>query len=220
MTRWKQTGWTRAGRTKVLASIAVAACVAAAQAQAPGALDFGRIPGLENVQPAVEINLNPAMLGFVAEATRNTDPSTANLLTGLQGISVYVYEGIGDGLPAVLGFIDSASAALESDGWSRAVQVQDGGDRVLIYLRVTEPGPDRASSSISGLTLMVVDSGGDAVFVNVAGSVDPAQLGRIVGAFGIDGVLDGLSGLGGPGGFGGPGAPGDPGDPGSSAPAD
>ena len=44
---------------------------------------------------------------------------------------------------------------------------------------------------------MVADGGEEAVFINVAGKIEPAQFGRLAAAFDFDGVFDGLPGLGG-----------------------
>lgn len=159
-----------------------------AHAQEP--FDFSRIPGVE-AGPKVDINLTPILLGFVAEAARNADPDTASILGGLQRIRVNVYEGIGDDVAALLEFVDSASAALERDGWERVVYVQDGEDRVRVYMKSPEEEAP-ASPTVTGLTVMVADSGGDAVFVSIGGNIDPTQLGRIVGAVGMGGMLDGL----------------------------
>jgi hypothetical protein len=175
--------------------LTVAAVIATAflgSAHAQGTFDFSNIPGLDT-RPTVQISLNPAMLGFVAAATRDSDPATADLLAGLEGISVHVYEDVGDAQPAVLEFINRAAGALERDGWHSAVNIHDGGDEVRVYLRT---GSGELASHLTGLTVMIADGGGDAVFVNIAGIIDPAKLGQIANAVGMDGVLDGLIGLG------------------------
>jgi hypothetical protein len=86
-------------------------------------------------------------------------------------------------------FIEDASRKLEGDGWQRTVYVRDGTDRVRIYMK---PGdPQAAKPEIAGFVVMVVDDS-DAVFINVAGPVDPEQLGRLAGGFGWGGMLDGF----------------------------
>src|SRR5690606_39094205 len=72
--------------------VAAAACslfsgIAAAQ----GAFDFRAIPGLP-ADPNVQVDLGPALLGFVAEAARQSDPGAADMIAGLRSISVRVYE--------------------------------------------------------------------------------------------------------------------------------
>jgi hypothetical protein len=177
---------------RLSAAALIATTVFLGNAHAQGTFDFSNIPGLDK-RPTVQISLNPAMLGFVSAATRGSDPATADLIAGLEGISVNVYEGVGDALPAVLEFINRAAGALERDGWQSAVNIQDGKDEVRIYLRT---GSGAQASHVTGLTVMVADGGGDAVFVNIAGTIDPAKLGQIANAVGMQGMLDGLMGLG------------------------
>jgi hypothetical protein len=155
------------------------------QATAQGLFDFGQIPGVG--EPSVQIDLDPWLLGFVGEATRPGDPATADLLAGLSGIRVRIYESMRDAA-AVAGFVDDASQALESDGWQRMVYIQDGEDKVRIYVK-------REEANLSGMTVMVVDAS-DAVFLNIAGSITPEQLGRVVAAVGLDDVAGALGSMG------------------------
>lgn len=163
--------------------IALVALCVGSQALGQGFFDFGQIPGVD--EPSVQIDLDPWLLGFVGEATRSGDPATADLLAGLTGIRVRVYDSMRDAA-AVAGFIDNASQALENDGWQRMVYIQDGDDKVRIYVK-------RDEDALSGMTVMVVDES-DAVFLNIAGSITPEQLGRVVAAVGLDGVASTLGG--------------------------
>jgi hypothetical protein len=45
--------------------------------------------------------------------------------------------------------------------------------------------------------MMVTDTGGsdEAVFINIAGTIQPAQLGRIAAAIGMDGMFNVLPGV-------------------------
>jgi hypothetical protein len=169
-----------------IALTVLAACGALQSAAAQDFFDFGQIPGV--AEPTVQIDLDPWLLGFVGEAARFEDPAAADLLAGLQGIRVRVYEELEDAV-AVGGFIDSASQALESDGWQRMVYVQDGSDKVRIYVR-------RADELLLGMTVMVVDAT-EAVFISMAGSISPAQLGQVANALGIGEALEGLGAAGG-----------------------
>jgi hypothetical protein len=184
--------------TRTTLSFAAAAALLSTAAFAQtGFFDFGRIPGL-SAQPSVQIDLNPAMLGFVSEAAKTTDPEAAEVLAGIEGVRVYVYDDVGDDGAAVLRFIDDTSSKLESEGWHRTVFIQDGDEKVRLYVKLAEPGA-AAPSSVAGLTVMISGGeGGEAVFINVAGSIQPAQLGRVAAAFGVEGVLGGLGGLAGP----------------------
>jgi hypothetical protein len=170
-----------------LAAAALFALSGAASAQ-NGYFDFGQIPGLD-AEPTVQIDLNPTMLGWVTQAAKQNDPEAAKVIESLKGVRVLVYEDIDSSVKAVSQFIEDASRKLEGDGWQRTVYVRDGTDRVRIYMK---PGdPQAAKPEIAGFVVMVVDDS-DAVFINVAGPVDPEQLGRLAGGFGWGGMLDGF----------------------------
>jgi hypothetical protein len=80
------------------------------------------------------------------------------------------------------------------------VYVEDDGEKVRIYAKLEE-------TRMVGMTVMIVGVGdgdgdgeaegegegsGEAVFINIAGDIDPAKLGRIANEMGVDGVLDGV----------------------------
>ncbi len=127
------------------------------------------------------------MLGFVTQAAgANGDDAAAELLAGIEGIRVQVYEDVEDS-EAVVDFIDEAASRLESAGWQRAVYVQDDEDeRVQMYLRFE-------AGEVSGMTVMIAD-GDEAVFINMAGTIDPATLGAVSRTMGFGGVLDAFGG--------------------------
>jgi len=156
---------------------------ATGQTFAQGFFEFGDIPGVG--EPSVQIDLDPWLLSFVGEATQPQDPATAELLAGLDGVRVRVYQSLKDA-GAVGGFIDTASRALETDGWKRMVYIQDGEQKVRIYVKQQE-------SVLSGMTVMVVDAT-EAVFLNIAGAISPAQLGKVAAAMGLDDVVGAIGG--------------------------
>jgi hypothetical protein len=166
-------------------TVFAAAAVLGNGAYAQGYFEFGRIPGI-SAEPTVQIDLSAAMLAFVNSAARTTDPAAADAMAGIQGVRVYVYETIEDS-QAVLDFIDDTSGALERDGWERTVFVQEAEEKVRIYVKLDE-------AQITGLTVMVFDSGGEAVFINVAGQINPTQLGQLMNTVGMDGLLGNLGG--------------------------
>jgi hypothetical protein len=166
---------------------------ATAPARAQGDFSFGEIPGLD-AEPSVEIDLNPTMMGLFSEAAKGADNDAAAALAGVTNVRVRVYEGISADIEDVLKFVDDTSTRLERDGWHTVVRVREDGEHVRIFMR---PGTD---ATISGLTIMVADSGSDeAVFINVAGAIQPAQLGRIAAQIGMDGMFHMVPGLPGQG---------------------
>lgn len=157
----------------------------AGSVNAQGYFDFSDLPGLDQ-QPKVQIDLNPTMLAFVKEFARESDPNAGDLIAGIEGVRVRVYD-IGRDADDVLAFIDDASGTLEDDDWQRMVFIDDEDARVRIYVKFDD-------TTMAGLTLMVAHDEGEAVFVNIAGMVDPAQLGQIAKNLGISDALQSVTG--------------------------
>jgi hypothetical protein len=159
--------------------------LAAANASAQGDFLFDEIPDLD-AEPTVEIDLNPALMGFFAEAAKGVEGGAAAALEGITNVRVRVYEGIGNEIEDLVKFVDDTTRRLERDGWHSVVRVNEDSERVRIYMK---PG---TGGMISGLTVMVTDGGAgdEAVFINIAGSIEPSRLGRIASAVGVDGMFD------------------------------
>jgi hypothetical protein len=170
------------------------ACGSAANAQ--GYFSFDDIAGLDS-EPTVEIDLGPDMLRFFGEAAKESVQDTSGL-EGITNVRVRVYEGIGGSEAELLKFVDDTSRTLESAGWSSVIRVNEDGERVRIFMKPAAAGANQGG--IEGITLMVVDTGGDeAVFINVAGDIRPEQLGRIAAGIGMNGMFDMVPGLPGQG---------------------
>ncbi|MDX1562186.1 MAG: DUF4252 domain-containing protein [Gammaproteobacteria bacterium] len=150
-----------------------------APSYAQGYFDFGDIPGAD--QPAVSIELNREMLQFVTRATGVTDPAAAEMLAGLEGIRVRVFEEVRNPRD-VAEFVDDVSTTLSRDGWMPMVSVQEDESKVRIFAQLDE-------GVVTGMTIMVID-GEEAVFINIAGRINPEQLGQLAGAMGAGGMLD------------------------------
>ena len=135
-----------------------------------GYFDFGQIPGV-NETPTVQVDLNAAMLGFVSAAAIAADPAAAELINGIDNVRVRVYDNIDD-IDDLHDFIDDASGNLERDGWQRIVFVDDDEAKVRVYLTFDDV-------NATGITVMVAGEGDEAVFINVAGLINPTQLGQL-----------------------------------------
>jgi hypothetical protein len=161
-----------------------------AYAQSGGYFDFAQVPGLGD-HPQVQIDLNEAMLRFIGVASGN-DPEIASTFAGIKNVRVLVYEELEDPA-AVFAFVEDSSGKLEAAGWQRIVYVEDEGDKVRVYAKLE-------GEKMVGMTVMVVGDDsidgvstdpGDAVFINIAGDIDPAKLGRIASQMGVEGAFDG-----------------------------
>jgi len=161
-------------------------------ANAQGYFSFDEIPDIG--EPTVQIDLPPALLGFVNEAAAGASPEATNALQGVEYVRVRVYENIGPNMAALTKFVADTSATLEREGWHAAVRIREDGENVRIYMKpTTRTGV--APGTLDGLTVMVTDEGSDeAVFINVSGAIQPEQLGKLAGAVGMNGVFNQVPG--------------------------
>lgn len=174
---------------KVRAAVWLGGLLAAATASAQGDFLFGQIPGLTK-EPTVQIDLNEAMIKLFAGAATGADAQAAAALNGITNLRVRVYEDLSSEIPDVMKFVNETTRRLEGDGWNSIVRVNDGDEQVRVYVK---PG---ANSTLAGLTVMVTDSGGDggggeAVFINLSGVIQPAALGQLAG-MGMHGAFNGM----------------------------
>ncbi len=151
---------------KIVTGCVVFACGGVAAAQ--GVFDFDNIPGVDQ-EPAVAIDINPAMMEFFRGVAVATDPAAADILTGLRSMRVRVFSN-SDNAPQFASFMDDVAAELEGSGWMPVVVAQDEGSKVRIHMQMT-------GGEVSGMTVMVFD-GGEAVFINIDGTVSAEDLGR------------------------------------------
>jgi hypothetical protein len=165
---------------------ALIAASASSTAFAQDYFDFGTIPGVPT-EPSVEVDLNSAMLSFVTQAAEASGTDTAGALDGLKNVRVRVYEDLKDA-NAVAAFMDESSRALDRAGWQRAVYVAEDESKVRMYVKMKD-------QNISGMTFMVLD-GEEAVFINIEGTIDPAQLGRLASMMGVGDVMGAFGGNG------------------------
>lgn len=151
-------------------------------AAAQGVFDFDNIPGVD-AEPAVAVDINPAMMQFFRGVAAATDPAAADILTGLRSMRVRVYSN-GDNARQFSNFMDDVTEELEESGWMPVVAAQDEGSKVRIHMQMT-------GEEVSGMTVMVSD-GGEAVFINIDGTVSAEDLGRVMAMMPIEDVLGSL----------------------------
>ncbi len=169
-----------------------------AGAHAQGYFSFDDIPGLDT-EPTVEIDLDPELMKLFGSAAKGADQDVSSALEGITNVRVRVYEEITEGRAGdVLEFVEDTSRTLERDGWKSVVRVNEDGERVRIFVKLAQGGAN--ACSFDGLTLMVVDTGNklEAVFINVAGTIRPEQLGRGASQIGMNGMFDMVPGVPGP----------------------
>jgi hypothetical protein len=152
-------------------------------AAAQGLFDFDNIPGVDE-EPAVAVDINPQMMNFFRGMAVAADPEAADILTGLRSMRVRVYNN-GDNTRQFSNFMDDVTEELEGAGWMPVVSAQDEGSKVRIHMQMT-------GEEVSGMTVMVAD-GGEAIFINIDGTVSAEDLGRVMAMMpNVDDVLGSL----------------------------
>ncbi|MEM9531291.1 MAG: DUF4252 domain-containing protein [Pseudomonadota bacterium] len=143
----------------------------------PGYADFGDLSGITDAEPTVEISLGPALLGFVSKSLGGEDPELSSTLGKLRSIQVSVFEIPESHLDKALERTQSIASRLKQDNWESAIRVR-GETSVDMFMKME-------GDTVQGMVVMVVDTSGDSVFLNIVGEIDPEQLGDVAGKFGV-----------------------------------
>ena len=164
----------------VLALTALLAMPALAQEDAlkdyPGYVDFGELSSIFG-EPTVQISIGESLLGLVGSLSAKEDPEAAEVFKRLNGVRVNVFETetMADG---AVDLVKDISSKLAGTGWESVVTVNSADEQVRIFMKLSE---DR----IDGVTVMVVEET-EAVFVNVIGDINPAELERVMDNFDVE----------------------------------
>lgn len=155
---------------------------APAYAIARGQIDFGDLSSHYG-EPKVEINLSASLMKMIGSFANEDDPEVANILSNLESIKVRVYNLNGE-LEKANSTIDRVSSELKSDNWETLVTVNDNEEnqKVRIFSAST-------NDVIDGVVVMVVSpekDGGEAVFINIVGEIDPEQIGKVTETLDVD----------------------------------
>jgi hypothetical protein len=157
----------------------------------PGHVDFGSFEQFQNAATTVEVSIKGPLLKFVSKATAHEDPELSDLIDKLLLIRVNVFSIEDNQIDTVNGIIQNVSKTLASSQWERMVRVQQEGEHVEVYIQFGE------ADSLTGLAVMALGDDKDregenlqAVFVNIVGTIDPNQLGKLSAKFNIPNIDD------------------------------
>jgi hypothetical protein len=145
-----------------------------------GYVDFGDLSASYG-EPKITINLGGTMLNFVGMMSSSESPETSDLISKLKGIRVQIYN-IDKNIDAAKSQFGKTKSQLKSSGWEPIVQINEDDEQVLVYMKMTE-------GHMEGMTVMVVDDD-EAVFVNVIGQLNPAELAKVMDKFDVNVDLD------------------------------
>lgn len=142
-----------------------------------GYVDFGELSSVYG-EPKVRINIGKKLLWFVGLVAKHGDKDVAELLKKLDGVRVEVYK-LDHNTDAAVNVVKDVSAQLQARDWEPIISIQEEDEQVRIYVKMSE-------EEINGLVVMVVKPGDEAVFINIIGDIDPAQVGKVTQALDID----------------------------------
>ncbi len=147
--------------------------------QERGYVDFSNLDSVYG-EPKVMVNLNKTMLGFISKINM-ADPDSAELISKLKAVRVQIYSIKNDDQPA-LDLIAKVSKDILTKNWLPIVSVNEEGEKVKVFTKITDDIMD-------GLVVMVINSKRktrEAVFINIVGEIDPAQINRVTESLNID----------------------------------
>jgi hypothetical protein len=139
----------------------------------PGYVDLDALDAL-GVEATVEVNLRAPMLGLASRVVAEEEPELGELLAGLRLVRVRVFEETPGVEQKLFDTASRTALQLDQHGWERIVRVRDGESRVDVSFK-----PSSQPDQIDGVLIMAIDEGGDAVFVNVVGTMRPEDVARL-----------------------------------------
>jgi hypothetical protein len=115
-------------------------------------------------------------MNMIGSFAKSEDPEIAEILTKLEFVKVQIFNLKGDATKAK-STIESVSKKLKAKQWETLVTVNDNEEdqNVRIFSKTT-------NNIIEGFVVMVVSSetdGGEAIFINIVGDIDPNQIAKI-----------------------------------------
>jgi hypothetical protein len=155
---------------KIIVPVVLFLAASAGLAQ-PGLVPLDELNLFPRDQLSVEVNLAGGMLHLIAAAAKD-DADFSSVVAGLQAINVQVFPLKGVKAETIKPKIDHAVRWLEERGWKANVRVRDQGQETFIYMKEQD-------GKIVGLTVLTFKPGDEAAVINIAGRIDPAQIGRL-----------------------------------------
>lgn len=142
----------------------------------PGYVDFGELSRIFG-EPTVQISIGESLLGLVGSLSAKEDPQAAELFRKLNGVRVNVFEtqAMADG---AVDYVRDISSQLSAVGWEPVVTVNSAEEQVRIFMKIS-------GDKVDGITVMALEDT-EAVFVNVIGDINPAELEKVMDNLDID----------------------------------
>ena len=142
----------------------------------PGYVDFGELNSTFG-EPTVQISIGASLLNLVGSLSAEEDPEAAELFKKLNGVRVNVFETEAMAEGAV-DLVKDISNKLSASGWESVVTVNSADEQVRVFMKIN-------AETVDGITVMAVEEN-EAVFVNVIGNINPAELERVMKNFDVE----------------------------------
>lgn len=149
----------------------------------PGYVSARTVESWFDAPPQVEINVKGVLLEMVAEASRESNPELTDLLSKLKAIQVRVFDADVRQRDTFERQTSALIDNLTSQGWETFVRVREDDENVNIQLKTQD-------NTIAGMVVLVTESEGESVFINIVGDISPKEIGRLGRALDIDPLKD------------------------------
>ncbi|RPI73064.1 MAG: DUF4252 domain-containing protein [Ignavibacteriales bacterium] len=146
----------------------------------PGFFDFGDLTNFEQGDGVTEVFLESNILQLVASVTEDEEPELSSMLNGLQLVKVNVFEVSEKNETGLRSKINDLDGKLVSQKWDRIVRTKGGEEAVNVYIKTSGN-----KKNIDGLVVTTLDKSGEAVFVNIVGTIDLKKIGKLGAKFDI-----------------------------------
>jgi hypothetical protein len=148
----------------------------------PGYVDFGELNSIFG-EPTVQISIGKSLLGLVSTLSAEEDPQAAELFRKLNGVRVNVFETEGMAAGA-FDLVKDIAGKLSTQGWESVVTVNSADEQLRVFIKLN-------GETVDGITVMAIEDT-EAVFVNVIGNINPADLQRVMDNFDVNIGSDGV----------------------------
>jgi len=156
--------------------VSLTACGITAPRGNAGVADLGSL-GLADTDRVLTLSLGPALLRFAA-GNLEDDPQTQELLRGLEGVRIRIYEIDGDA-SRVAYRMERMSGKLQEAGWEPVLLLRSDHEQAHMLLKMSD-------HEICGMTVLVSDGESEAVVINLMGEISPRQFSTAMVALDVD----------------------------------
>lgn len=141
-----------------------------------------KLQGMMNIEPSVEINLGPAMLGLLSGMT-SEEQDVSNVMKNLTEITVRVYdldsEDFNGDLNQLKGFINSTAGEMKALGMEQLAAIREKDSTVYIMAEM-------GNETMKGLSVMSLDDDSELVVIKIGGQIMLKDLAGLMGRFDVD----------------------------------